>query len=109
DVVFGGGNLFHGAAGDDAVGGFVGDGRIVGGALILVVLLDEQPVIFAFLAEAVALHADERPVAVQLLSVEDEFELALAQALVHILNGLPGALIPNHDRAAAVLAFGDGS
>ncbi len=103
------GDLLHSATGDRAVRRFVGDGWIVGGALELIVLLDEQPVVLAFLAEAVALHADERPVAVQLLPVEDEFELPLAQAFVDIGHRLPGSLIPHHHGAAAVLAFGDGS
>ncbi len=108
-MVLGGGDLLDAAAGDRAVRGFVGDGGIAGGALVLVVLLDKQPVVLAFFAEAVALHADERPVAVQLLPMKDEFELALAQPLINIGHRLPGSLIPDHHRAAAILAFGDGS
>ena len=56
------------------------------------------------------LHADERPFALQLGAVEDELERAVAQAFVDVgVAGLrlPGALVPDHDGAAAVLAFGD--
>ena len=64
---------------------------------------------FAFLVTVVAVHADEGPVAVHLFAVEGELEIALFQALVDVDERLPGALIPDHDGASAVLAFGDGS
>ncbi len=107
DVIFGGGDLFEAATGDRAVGGLFGDGGIVGAAFVLVVLFDEQPVVLALFAEAVALHADERPVAFQLLAVEDEFKLPCAQAFVHVGDRFPGPLVPDHHGAAAVLAFWD--
>ena len=50
DVVFAGGDLFDGAAGDDAVGCLFGDGRVGCRALEVVVLLDEEPVGLALVA-----------------------------------------------------------
>ena len=108
-MVSGCSDLLEAAAGDRAVRGFLGDGGIVRSALVLVVFLDEQPVILALCTKAIALHADECPVALELLAVEYEFELAVAQAFIHIRDRLPRALVPDHHGTAAVLAFRDGS
>src|SRR6185437_7043633 len=117
DVVALAGDLVHGAAGDGGVGLGVGDGSGGFGPLEVVVLLDEEPVGLIGRAPARAggaggfwAHADERPLAVQLGAVEDELERALAEGFGDVfVTGLraPGALIPDHDGAAAVLAFGD--
>ena len=110
-MVFAGGDLFHGAAGDDGVGFGVGDGGVGGRALEVVVLLDEEPVGLGLVEPPeLAVHADERPLALHLGAVEDELERAVAQAGVDVGVGglrLPGALVPEHDGAAAVLALGD--
>ena len=66
--------------------------------------LDQQPV----LALAVAAHADEIPSAFQTLAMKCERKMPFLQSGVRIFGGLPGSLIPQHDRAAAVLALGDG-
>ena len=101
---------FDAAAGDGGVGFGLGDGGIGGWALEVVVLLDEQPVGLGFGAAGLAVHADERPFSLELGAVEDELQRAVAQALVDVGVGglrLPGALVPDHDGAAAVLALGD--
>ena len=110
DVVLFGGDLFEGAAGDGGVGLLVGDGLVFGAALEGVVLLDEQPVGLGGLLPARAAHAYEHPLALHLCAVEFELEFAVAQCRGHILKaglGMPGSLVPDHDRAAAVLALGD--
>ena len=102
------GDFFHGAAGDGGVGGFVGDGGVGFGALVLVVLLNKEPVGIA--VAGAGFHADERPLAVQFGAVEDKFQGAVAKAGVNVgVAGLrlPCALVPDHDGASAVLAFGD--
>ncbi len=56
------------------------------------------------------MHADERPLSFELGAVQDELQRALAQALVDVGERglrLPCALVPEHHRAAAVLALGD--
>ncbi len=106
-MILGGRNLLEAAPGNGAVRSLVGDRRILRGALVLIVLFDEQPVVLTFFSEAVALHAYERPVAVQLLTVKDEFQLSRAQAFVDVGHRLPRPLIPHHHRAPAILSLGD--
>ena len=90
DVGFGAGDFVHAASGDGRVRRFVGDGRVGFGALVLVVLLDEEPVVL--LVTGPGLHADERPFSVQLGAVEDELERAVAQAGVDV--GVAGLRLP---------------
>jgi len=107
-VVLAARDLFHGAAGDDGVGFGVGDGGAGGRTLEVVVLLDEQPGGLGLFGAR--LHADERPLALELAAVEDELQRAVAQAGVDVGIGglgLPGALVPQHDGAPAILARGD--
>ena len=109
DVIFAGSDLFDGAAGDDAVGFGFGDGRIGFGALVVVVFFDEEPVGLGGVRELAA-HADEGPLPFHLRAVHDEFEAAGAETFVDVgVAGLrlPCAVVPEHDGAAAVLAFGD--
>ena len=54
-------------------------------------------------------HPDERPAALQPLAVQAELQLALLQAFVRIVERLPGAAVPQHDGAAAILALRDGA
>ena len=68
-------------------------------------MFDQQPV-FSAVAGAAA-HANERPTALQFLAVEAEFEFALLQSFFGVDFWFPGALVPDHDRAAAVLALRD--
>ncbi len=71
-----------------------------------VVVLDQEPVV-ALLALA-ALHAHQHPRALQPLAVQGELQVALAPAWrSRVALGLPVAAIPQHHRAAAVLALGD--
>src|SRR6185437_14709867 len=110
DVVFAGGDLFDAAACDDGVGFGFGDGGVGGRALEVIVLFNEEPVWLGLRASGLAVHADERPLSLELRSVEDEFERAGAQAGVHVgIGGLrfPCSLVPKHDGAASVLALGD--
>ena len=93
---------------DHAVGRFVNDGRRVGGAFELVMFLDEQPVGLGLL-RSFAAHADQRPVALQLVAVQDKFETAGAEAFIRIAHRLPGPGVPQHHGAAAVLSLGDGA
>ena len=54
-------------------------------------------------------QAHEHPAALQLLARQREFELALAQGLGGIAIGSPEAAVPQHHRAAAIFALGDGA
>src|ERR1035441_5419867 len=110
DVIFAAGDLIDAAAGDNGVGFGVGDGGRGGRPLEVVVLLDEQPVGFGLGAAGAAMHADERPLSLELRAVKDELQRARAQAGVNVGVGglrLPRALVPDHHGAAAVLALGD--
>src|SRR5262245_43996712 len=53
------------------------------------------------------MHAHEMPAAVQLLAVEREGEIALLEALVRIVLGMPAPTVPDQHGAAAVLALRD--
>ncbi|MHC2538449.1 hypothetical protein ACVJMY_008018 [Bradyrhizobium diazoefficiens] len=70
-------------------------------------MLDQQPV-GALAAIAIVAHADQHPASVQLFAVQRELQVALPKTTLGII-GLPGAAVPQHDRAAAILAFRDRS
>src|SRR5579871_4721315 len=105
-------DLFHGAPGYNGVGLSLGDAGLRRGTLEFVVLFDEQPVGLGVGAAGAAMHADERPLALQLSAMKDELERAFAQAVIDIgVSRLrfPGALVPQHDGAPTVLPLGDDS
>src|SRR5690606_31802992 len=100
------GDLGHGATGADALHELlqhVAPRRL----FALLAVLDHQPVL-ALLAVPGA-HAHQRPLALEPLSGEPEDDLAFLEPLVEVADGFPGAAIPQHDRAAAILALGDGA
>src|SRR6266702_886343 len=66
-------------------------------------MLDQQPV-GALAASAIVAHAHEHPAAVQLVAVQRELEVTLLEAAFGII-GFPSAAVPQHHRAAAILAF----
>ena len=74
---------------------------------VFVAVLDQEPV-GALAAVAVALHSHQHPASVQLVAVQDEFQVALLEAALGII-GFPSAAIPQHDGAAAVFAFRNGA
>ena len=82
---------------------------VVGLALFgeFVTVLDQEPV-GALAAVAVALHPHQHPAAVQLVAVQGEFQVALLEAALGII-GFPGAAIPQHDGAAAILVVRNGA
>ncbi len=104
------GDLLHGTAGQGAVGRPRRDRRLLAAARLVVALLEEQPVVLVLLVRP-ALDTDEHPAAAQLLALQAELELALAIGPLRIGGalpvGIPAAPVPDHDRAAAVLALGD--
>jgi hypothetical protein len=55
------------------------------------------------------MHADEMPLAVELLALERERQAAFLQALMRVAIGKPAPAVPDHDGAAAVLALRDGA
>ena len=69
--------------------------------------LDQQPRLLP-LAGPLA-HPHQMPVAVELLAVQLEIEMALLHGLVRIVVRRPGAAIPDHHGAAAILALRDGA
>ena len=71
---------------------------------VLIVRLYQEPIV-ALVGPAA--HADQMPFALQALAVEDESEPSPLVAGPGIADGLPGALVPQHDGAAAILPFGD--
>src|SRR5262249_49813154 len=52
-------------------------------------------------------HAHQVPATLQLVARERELELALREAGARVADRLPGAAVPDHDRAAPILSFGD--
>ncbi len=101
-----GGDLLHGAAGRDAV--VVGPPRLrLTRPRLRVALLDEQPLVL--LVAAGAASVDQDPAAHEALAGEPELELALLEARARVAHRLPTAGVPEHHRAAAVLALGDGA
>ena len=74
----------------------------------LVLVLDQQPVVALAAAVAVVLQPHQHPAALQLVTGQDELQLALAQRRVDVVGafGQPEAAVPQHHRAAAILALG---
>ena len=72
-----------------------------------VALFDEQPLV----AFAAALHEDQGEIAVQLLAVEAELQVAARQLAlgVAVAQQLERAAVPQHHAARAVVAGGDGA
>src|SRR5262245_23556068 len=98
-------DLFHVAAGGGRTRHLLQDvGRALGPRR-LVIRLEQQPRLL--LLARLARHAHEMPGALQLLALEAEFQMALAVAEFGVGLGRPGAAVPHHDGAAAILAFGD--
>src|SRR4051812_25185415 len=74
-------------------------------------MLDEQPLCATALATP---HANKNPTPFQTFAVQDELEVTALIAfpecvLATASFGLVGPTIPEHDRSAAVLPFGNGS
>src|SRR5262249_47755732 len=77
-------------------------GQVTRGSLLSAVL-DQEPCGARF--SRARAQPDEHPCPLQLLSAQSELEIALLQSRVDIGRfGLPGSVVPDHDRAAAVLA-----
>jgi hypothetical protein len=72
---------------------------------VLVVGLDQQPVLFAALVAA--LHVHEAPSALELAARELELEVAFGQLSVWVVIGRPAAAVPDDDAASTVFALGD--
>jgi len=85
----------------------LGDGDVVFARWprLVVALLDQQPRLLALAVAAV--HAHERPAAVQLLAVQPELELAGAKPLARVADRLPCAVVPDDHLAGAVLSLRD--
>jgi hypothetical protein len=79
----------------------------VGRAGFGIVELAEQPVLGFLLAPR--LEADQQPLALHPLAIQDEVEVALIDVLGRFAGDRrPGAIVPQHHRAAAIFALGDG-
>src|ERR1700741_4375318 len=70
-------------------------------------LFDEQPVVTFFTWPP--MHAHQVPAAAELFAIEGEREMALGQPFVWVVFRLPTATIPDHDCAAAIFTFRNGS
>ena len=83
------------------------DIRVLGVARRLVARLDQQPACLLFVRPSA--HADQMPGPVELLALELEGETALLEPLVRIAFRIPATAVPDHHRAAAILALRDGA
>ena len=99
------GNLLHRAAGGDrAILAEHGLAARVRG--VCVAMLDQQP-IGALAAELIAAHAHQDPTALELVTLQREFQIARLQCVLGAFHALgnPEAAVPQHDGAAAVLTL----
>src|SRR5262249_23717587 len=72
---------------------------------VFVAGLDQQPRLLPFTGTRP--HAHQVPVALELLAVQFEIEMTLLHPLARVMVPRPGAAIPDHHSATAILAFGD--
>jgi len=71
-----------------------------------IALLDQEPIVSSFFLAPTA-HADQRPAALEVLTMENEFELAFRIGLTGVAYGLPRSLVPDHHRACTILSGGN--
>src|SRR3546814_5887966 len=81
--------------------------RVLVAAGEVVVALDEQPVLL--LVARLLRHAHQMPAPAELLALQLEIEVPLGIALPGIAQRRPAAAVPQHHRAAAVLALRNGA
>ena len=105
-LAFAGGDLIHAAPGSDRS---IGIQNVIGLALpgIFVAMLDQKP-IGALAPLAIVAHAHQHPAAVQLVTVQREFQVALPKPLLGFV-GFPIAAVPELHGAAAILALRNGA
>ncbi len=104
------GDLGHCSAGRDGLVVVRRTGRVAFDRAF-VAMLDQQPGVLR-LAGLIALQPHDHPGSVHPLAFHDELQFALGQRLADVLEALlgrPVAAVPQHDRAAAILALGDGA
>ena len=89
-----------------AVGKFVDHAELGRRSCVLVPLLDQQP---RLLFLAASLHADQRPLALELVASQFELQVAGFQRRVRIADRLPCAFVPDDDLARSVLPRRDGA
>ena len=97
-------NFVQPSASDDAVRFLFHDISIT--ARELVPRLEEQPAL-VFLAVAAGLGSHEVPAAAQLVPLDRELEVPLRVSGSSIANRRPGALVPDHHGASAILPLRD--
>ncbi len=73
-------------------------------------MFDQQPVV-SFAPETIAPHKYENEATLETLAIKLELQVALFELLLYraFAFGLPIAAVPEHDRAATILALGDRS
>ena len=84
---------------------------VIAGLGTFIAMFDQQPIVALTVARAIVLETHQHPAALQFFSGENEFEFAVAKCLlgIFVTERRPEAAIPQHHRAAAVLAFGNGA
>src|SRR5690606_28989235 len=94
-------DLLHRPTGSDAPRLLFENIRLIGRAGLLILLLDEQPVV----AVAWPAHPHQRPAAAKLAAQQSKLEPAAPVAFLSIANRFPLPGIPQHDRPAAILMW----
>src|SRR5690606_21808933 len=80
--------------------------RVLAG--LIVAFLDQQPVFPLFTAAVLAIaHPHQSPASLHALSGDSEVQLAFRQSGCRVVQRFPGALVPEHDGATAILALLD--
>ncbi len=108
DLIAGVGDLVHGPVADHAGRHAIEPRLTILVEGLIVAVLDQKPVMAAVILRS-RTHAGEHPGPLEPLAMKDEFQVAFLQAFMRIADRLPGAFVPQHDCAAAILAFRDGA
>ncbi len=102
-----GGDLRHAAARFDAERVFFDDRRTAVGRRLFVALLDQEPIVAAFLRRLSA-HSHQSPAAVQFFAVELEFERTLLVRADRVgIERRPAPAVPQQHGPAAILSLRD--
>jgi hypothetical protein len=73
---------------------------------VLVSMLDQEPFFFVFMTSP-RLHPHQHPASLKLLPMQRELEISLFEPFMRVDLGLPGAPVPEFDRAGPVFSLGD--
>ena len=102
-------DLLESSSARDALGSRLEHVELPCRARLTVAMLDQEPATLIAPVPTSAADLREHPATVELRSLERELQRASSVGRLRVSLGPPGAAVPQHDRARAILACRDGA